>query len=419
MIFVTALCALRVAGMHVKYSGYYFDSIQEKLEESTSIGSCQIVVEENRSYFSFAATHNIVHVSILSPSVSAKPNTPQTHVLQTPSYMSPHLCYSGEMRAYIANRKKLCTREMLASLSPPSRRKRGGMQAVTGLQKRGLEKTVSVLHPGHPRCDQGMALVQCKAQPNGMHDAMRYLYRTSQRIKLTSSFLLHISAINSRGYNSTVSFSRTNRSIFDYLQSSVFISSTGMLVMTQCNGVIGHLNPCSAEKRAVPQTLLEFQATNEASASAGHRRSFGQLMSLARMAKREVLSEERFPKSKLPMLYAAIEKHTVQAKSYDRVFVLTQYDDNQIGQFILEVLPKCVYYLQFLTKNPDVFIHFGYNGVVDSRALKYFNLLNLTHRIVSGIVCWISFEEAGSDQSPCISSRSVLSERRIMSRCAL
>jgi hypothetical protein len=45
---------------------------------------------------------------------------------------------------------------------------------------------------------------------------------------------------------------------------------------------------------------------------------------------------------------------------YDKVFVLTQYDDTQIGQFMQENLPKLIYHLRYLKRNKDVKIHFGF-----------------------------------------------------------
>lgn len=47
-------------------------------------------------------------------------------------------------------------------------------------------------------------------------------------------------------------------------------------------------------------------------------------------------------------------------KVYDKVFVTSQYDDTQIGQFILEALPRLVYHLPLLYANPDMKIHFGF-----------------------------------------------------------
>ena len=45
---------------------------------------------------------------------------------------------------------------------------------------------------------------------------------------------------------------------------------------------------------------------------------------------------------------------------YDRVFVMAQYDDTQIGQFMQEALPRLVYHLDFLLANPDIKIQFGF-----------------------------------------------------------
>ena len=92
---------------------------------------------------------------------------------------------------------------------------------------------------------------------------------------------------------------------------------------------------------------------------------------------------------------------------YDRVFVMTQYDDTQIGQFILEDLPKLIWHLDFLKTNPDVRIHFGFNkqslpinlggnnlnpdegrGVLEKNILphRHFDMLGLNDRLVNGTI---------------------------------
>jgi hypothetical protein len=63
---------------------------------------------------------------------------------------------------------------------------------------------------------------------------------------------------------------------------------------------------------------------------------------------------------------AACQSQSIQSDScpypkHERVFVMTQYDDTQIGQFVLEDLPKLFQHLDFLRQNPDVKIHFGFN----------------------------------------------------------
>jgi hypothetical protein len=42
--------------------------------------------------------------------------------------------------------------------------------------------------------------------------------------------------------------------------------------------------------------------------------------------------------------------------------------------------------VDFLRNNPDVMIHFGYASVIDPRAVKYFDLLNLSDRLITGLV---------------------------------
>ena len=73
---------------------------------------------------------------------------------------------------------------------------------------------------------------------------------------------------------------------------------------------------------------------------------------------------------------------------HNKIFVATQYDDTQIGQFIMETLPKIVYNLEYLYANPDVKIHFGFtkqptipNWVVP---LTYFHWLGLGNRLING-----------------------------------
>lgn len=77
-------------------------------------------------------------------------------------------------------------------------------------------------------------------------------------------------------------------------------------------------------------------------------------------------------------------------RRFDEVFVMTQYDDTQIGQFILEALPKLVYHLDFILSNPDIPIHFGFTKqpVLPSFVLPhiYFEWLGLRHRLINGTV---------------------------------
>jgi len=73
---------------------------------------------------------------------------------------------------------------------------------------------------------------------------------------------------------------------------------------------------------------------------------------------------------------------------YDKVFAMCQYDDTQIGQFVLEALPKLVYHLDMLYANPDMKIHYGFTkkAVLPSFVLPHtiFQWLGLSDRLING-----------------------------------
>ena len=59
---------------------------------------------------------------------------------------------------------------------------------------------------------------------------------------------------------------------------------------------------------------------------------------------------------------------------------MTQYDDTQIGQFTLEALPKLIFHLDFIKKNPDIKIHYGFNKqlIMDKWVYNIFSINCLT-----------------------------------------
>ena len=76
---------------------------------------------------------------------------------------------------------------------------------------------------------------------------------------------------------------------------------------------------------------------------------------------------------------------------HDRVFVVTSYDDTQIGQFIQEALPKLVYHLDFIRANPDIKLHYGFSKLLDQLpkfVLPHlvFQWLGLSDRLINGTV---------------------------------
>ena len=69
---------------------------------------------------------------------------------------------------------------------------------------------------------------------------------------------------------------------------------------------------------------------------------------------------------------------------------MTQYDDVQYGQFVLEALPKLVLHLDYLRKNSHVKIHYGFSKQDDIGTAVmphiFFDLLGLKDRLINGSV---------------------------------
>ena len=67
---------------------------------------------------------------------------------------------------------------------------------------------------------------------------------------------------------------------------------------------------------------------------------------------------------------------------------MTQYDDVQYGQFVLEALPKLVLHLDYLQRNTHVKIHYGFSKQDDIGTSVmphiFFDLLGLTDRLING-----------------------------------
>ena len=79
--------------------------------------------------------------------------------------------------------------------------------------------------------------------------------------------------------------------------------------------------------------------------------------------------------------------------TYDRVFVVTQYEDANTVNFFLEVIPKVVYHLEFLLDNPDIKIHYGFKKrdtafpeYQNNVPQKIFDWLGLGDRLITGLV---------------------------------
>ena len=111
-----------------------------------------------------------------------------------------------------------------------------------------------------------------------------------------------------------------------------------------CDTVFSLLNSCSAEMRGLASTLLEFKKEflSLTGRQVGSDKPFRNLLDRVTEVEQEISS---YPKSELRHIYFTSWLNKTAPVYYDKVFVLTQYDDNQIGQFVLEVLPKLLFYI--------------------------------------------------------------------------
>lgn len=161
---------------------------------------------------------------------------------------------------------------------------------------------------------------------------------------------------------------------FSVTTKAVIIANTGMAILP-C-GIFGYFGSCGAEKISMSLTLGLLKHV-------GGSTHVQQLLSPERPA---VYITKMVNKRPLP--------HLISFPRHDYVFVVTQGDDTEIGQFILEVLPRLVFHLQFLESNPHVKIHYGFRvkivskvALSDFRSNVYFKWLGLnSSRIVSDTV---------------------------------
>lgn len=116
--------------------------------------------------------------------------------------------------------------------------------------------------------------------------------------------------------------------------------------------------------------------------------------------------------------------HNCPFRRYDRVFIMTQYDDTQIGQFILEAMPKLIYHLNWLRNNPDVKIHYGFSKLptLPPSVLPngYLDWLGLGDRLVNGTMYAkeVYMPREGGCQEPTYNAWELLHQREYLLRMA-
>ena len=76
--------------------------------------------------------------------------------------------------------------------------------------------------------------------------------------------------------------------------------------------------------------------------------------------------------------------------TYQKVFIMSQYDDTQIGQFMMESFPRLVMHLDYLQENPDIMIHFGFTKQPSVPRFTlpnmFLNWLGFQDRMINGTI---------------------------------
>jgi hypothetical protein len=242
-----------VLTVYPKLSHYYYQSFQEKFQESTSIIFCKSTNFEK------------IHFDLLIPSESVRILWNQIQNLVTYHGVSQTLCQSPQFHEYIE--------KFLGCFHPPPRQK--GLASI---------RAVTHFHTDHPRCHNSKISSSCSSQGNTF-----FPMKSSNIAFQQYPFLI----------NTTL---------------PVMTSRSGMLVM-RC-GILGLYNSCKAHSFGVYAAMLDGPERKEKNATLC------------------------YPSNLKPL--------RCPFPSVNILFIVSQYDDTQIGQFFLEALPRVQFSHHFI-----------------------------------------------------------------------
>ena len=304
--------------LNFEYGHYYYASdTSMKMRESMSLGA--------GSSFKYLG----IKISIIKTALKVNISKDWLTHPNFSSVISTELCNGIDMNSFTKRNNKKCTR-FVDPLTAP---------ANLGRALHLEEKITGVFHPYHPRCNSHHAL---KAICN--HGLLRGMDKLPE-VVLRDSGYIHTNAVPFIIHMISDVSNINMHDRYDLLQGQLLIVSTGMVISVSSGIVLTLLNSCSAEMRSVASTLLEFKhEVSLCNSRMVSNKPFLKLLEYAREVEEEISA---YPKSELKHIYFESWLNYTRNSPvyYEKVFVLTQYDDNQIGQFVLEVLPKLVYYI--------------------------------------------------------------------------
>ena len=330
---------------------YYYKSATAKMAESLSVSNCTLDgIQKWKGYNPISGHTADVHFQTVAPNKKIYMQWRELHFSLQESrekhatrrqfiQISPSLCTSKEFRFYSDGHFRRAKGCFQMILTDPKTGKR--------LPKR-VNTYGATLHPDHSRCNHQAAVQACKTAT---------LRATDYPVDILDS-----TPIANEAYPFIIS------------AKDVIVAKSGMFAFP-C-GPFGLYSSCEATNWGLPSArkhindVIACRAADEGmQGTGGHMTEHDHTMT------------------------AIYGKHALHLEGCDhpvheKIFVISQYDDTQIGQFVLETLPKLIMHLDFIMANPDMKIHFGFTKQKKTPAYvlphNIFQWLGLANRLING-----------------------------------
>ncbi len=328
---------------------YYYKSIHAKMAESLSVSNCTIDGMQSHLYNPKNGDVGDIEVKIYPPNeeVFTSWMTLKNSLIEIPQKHATR-------RQFVKVAKTICDSKEFKNYSKGNFRRAKGclkMKVKDPKTKRLIKRINNygaTLHPDHSRCNHEAAIGICKNSPNKIVDYPIEIENETPIANEAYPFLIST--------------------------KNVIVARSGMFSLP-C-GPFGLYSSCEATNWGLP---LARNFTTDA-----------QLCRNVDVDEHEHEHEHHSPKQ---VEGTGTHRDAVHIEGcphpiYNKVFAMCQYDDTQIGQFVLEALPKLIYHLDFVYKNPDMKIHYGFTkrAVLPTFVLPHtiFDWLGLSDRLING-----------------------------------
>lgn len=360
------------------YMPYLYSTLHEKMAEAMSINNCTIV-----GLNWYIGEHDRIH----QPDLRAKVVPPKDDTRARWGEVKFEKQVLENSKVFNLANDALCQAKSFWGYRKGHFRDSKGCGdmyvRVRGKKVKKVKRYAATLHPSHMRCDIEAAKDACQ----------------SREKKSSGPFTVG------------EKYRRYGNFPFVVTTQDTLVSRSGMPAFT-C-GPFGLFSSCEAAKEGI--RVAAGVVENVTSCQAAYRDMLANPLSAQSVG--NIMA--------MPSHVAARSHPLCPFHMYNKIFVATQYDDTQIGQFILEAMPKIVFHLDYLLDNPDVAIHYGFtkkptvpNFVLPHNYFKWFGLLD---RLVNGTVYanQITIPREGGCQDNTYNAWETLQQRDTLLRLAL